>query len=45
MSFDRAMTDVKAVFLRIMDLKFSESMPKERKETLKNILRGDGYIV
>jgi len=45
MSFDRAMTDVKAVFLRIMDLKFSESMPKERKELLKNILRGDGYIV
>jgi len=45
LSFDKAMSDVKAVFLRIMDLKFSDSMSKERKETLKNILRGDGYIV
>jgi len=45
MSFDKNMSDIRAVFLRIMDLKFSESMPIKQQEKLRTLLRGDGYIV
>jgi hypothetical protein len=45
LSFDRDMIDLRAVFLRIMELKFSPSMKNERKAEILNILKGGGYIV
>eukprot|EP00808_Paulinella_micropora_P028721 g71844.t1 len=45
LTFDRDMKDLKAVFLRIMDLKLHTEMPHERREQLQEILRGGGYIV
>jgi len=45
LTFDKAMEDLRACFLRIQDLKFSETMTSERKDQLLWILRGGGYIV
>ncbi len=44
-SFDKDMIDLRAVFLRIQELKFSPKMSAERKAEILNILKGGGYIV
>jgi hypothetical protein len=45
LSFDRAMSDCKAVILRIMGLTFHPDMPKARKAHILHHLRGNGYII
>ena len=45
LSFDRAMEECRAVFLRIQDLTFHPQMPRERKQQIVQVLKGAGYIV
>lgn len=44
-NFDKNLEDVKAVMLRIVNLNFHPLMPKERREELKEVLHGDGFLV
>ena len=44
-SFDRAMTDCRAVILRIQELHLNPAMPRERKDHIVEVLKGNGYIV
>ena len=45
LSFDRAMEECRAVFLRIQGLTFHPQMPRERKQQIVQVLKGAGYIV
>ena len=45
LSFDRAMEECRAVFLRIQNLQFHPQMPRERKQQIVQVLKGAGYIV
>jgi hypothetical protein len=45
LNFDREMGDLRAVLLKIQELKFAENMGADRKAEILNILKGGGYIV
>jgi len=44
-SFDKGMEDLRAVFLRINDLRFMPNVKSDFKEKVTNVLRGSGYII
>mmetsp|Transcript_41811 Transcript_41811/g.67265 ORF Transcript_41811/g.67265 Transcript_41811/m.67265 type:complete len:85 (-) Transcript_41811:197-451(-) len=45
LSFDKQMSDLKAVFVRIIDVKTHPDMPKEEQDKVVDALKGEGYLI
>jgi len=44
-SFDKEMTDLFAVFVRVNDIKFHDQVTPQFKEQVTQVIRGSGYII
>jgi hypothetical protein len=45
LSFDKQMRDLRAVFVRIADVRLNDKMPEEQAEKVINALKGEGYLI
>jgi len=45
LSFDKKLEDLKAVFVRIIDVKTHPEMPKDHKDKVLEALKGEGYLI
>jgi hypothetical protein len=45
LSFDKQMKDLRAVWIRIKDIKFCDNITPALKDKVSNIAQGAGYIV